>query len=128
MDPIPDEVRRFLDENVESVDQLEVLRILGEDPAREWAAGELAGELQADPQALSSDLVALHSRGLLKRAARGTEVFCQYGPATPELADALGLLLRVYLERPVTMIRLVSTRASRAIRSFAEAFRFRKEG
>ena len=50
------------------------------------------------------------------------------GPATPEVGDGLARLLQVYRERPVTLIRLASTRDFKALRSFADAFRLRKEG
>src|SRR5688572_11806740 len=102
VDPFPEEIRRFLDGNVESVEQLEVLRVLGEDPAREWSAADLAGEVQATPEALAAHLAALHRRGLLVSTTRDAGLYCRYGPHTPELEGMLGRLLGLYRERPVT--------------------------
>ncbi|HJT75788.1 MAG TPA: ArsR family transcriptional regulator [Gemmataceae bacterium] len=128
MEAFPEEVKRFLDANVETVEQLEILRILAEDPGREWPSGELAREVQAQPPALLTHLAALHGRGLLALETRGTDVICRYGPKTPELEAGLSRLLQVYRERPVTMIKLVYARAKDVLRTFAEAFRIRKEG
>lgn len=128
MDPIPDEIRQFLEGNIESVDQLEILRILGEDPGREWATADLAREAQCRPDDAAAHLAALHGRGLVSRVERGGNVVGRYGPATPDLERRLGLLLAMYRERPVTLIKLVAARANAALRAFADAFRLRKEG
>jgi hypothetical protein len=125
---LPEEVNRFLEANIDSVEQLEILRVLGEDPAREWAAADLAQAVQAQPQTIGPHLIALQGRGLLATATRGTDLFCRYGPATPELGDMVSRLLQAYRERPVTMINLVYARARDSLRSFADAFRLRKEG
>lgn len=127
MDPLPEEVKQFVEANVASVDQLEVLRLLGEDRQREWSAAELARELQAPPQDMPAQLGALQARGLLAVTPRGTELYCRHGARTPELEAMLDRLLQVYRQRPVTLIRLVSARANEVLRTFADAFRIRKE-
>jgi hypothetical protein len=126
-EPIPEDVRRFLDANIESIDQLEVLRVLGEDPAREWQAAALAAAVQAPPESMAGHLAALAGRGLLAAETRGTELVCRYKPATPEIAAILTRVLQVYRERPVTVIKLVYARAADPLRAFADAFRLRKE-
>jgi hypothetical protein len=125
VDPIPEEVKRFVEENIDSVDQLEILRILGESPEKEWNAADLAREVQT--QAIASHLAVLHGRRLIATWTRGAEPFCRYGPGTPELENMMSRLLQVYRERPVTMINLVYARAKEVLRSFADAFRLKKE-
>lgn len=127
VNPFPDEVARFLDANVESVDQLEILRLLGEDAQKEWNATDLAREVQVTPQVLVKQLAALQGRGLLQTITRGADVYCCLCPGTPELDQQLRLLLQIYRERPVTTINRVSSRARSALQSFADAFRIRKE-
>lgn len=128
MEAFPEEVKHFLETNIETVEQLEILRLLGEDPQREWHSGELAREVQAQPQAVLAHLAALHGRGLLTLEMRGTDLVGRHGAKTPELEAAVGRLLHVYRERPVTTINLVYARARDVLRTFAEAFRVRKEG
>ncbi len=127
VEPIPEEVKRFLEANIDSVDQLEILRVLGEDREREWAAADLARVVQTQPQAIGPHLTALQGRKLLTTQTRGTEFLCCYGPDTPELEALTDRLLQVYRERPVTMINLVYARAREALKTFADAFRFKKE-
>ena len=126
MQPLPEDVTRFLYDHVESIDQLEILRVLGEDREKEWDSVALAAAVQAEPQAVRAHLTALHARGLLTIAAR-RGLSCRYGVRTPELESMVGRLLQMYRERPVTMIKMVYERAKDPLRAFADAFRIRKE-
>ncbi len=128
MEPLPDEVARFIEQNIESVDQLEILRILAVNREKEWSSAALAREVQTQPQTIGLQLDALESRGLLT-VVRGPSLTYRHGPHTPELDKKVSQLLGLYNERPVTMIRLVAARAANAaLKTFAEAFRLRKEG
>jgi hypothetical protein len=125
---IPEEVERFLDANIESIDQLEILRILGDQPDKEWDAAELARAVQAGPQALVAHLAALQSRGLVGGVASGSELHWRHGARTPELEGEVARLLQVYRERPVTLIKMVYAKAGAQLRALAEAFRVREGG
>ena len=126
-EPLPEDVRRFVDEYVESLDQLEILRVLSEDPGREWSAAEVATEIHAEPSAVAASLAALGGRGLLTLSARGVDSVARHGARTPELEDRVSRVLNFYLERPVTMIKYVYARANERLRAFSDAFRLRKE-
>lgn len=115
MNRIPEQVRQFIEVNIDSVDQLEILRILGEDPEKEWSATALVEAVQSSSQAIGQHLAALQSRGLLVAATRGPVFYCRFGAQTSELNDTMARLLQVYRERPVTMINLVHAKARRAI-------------
>ena len=127
MNPIPSEVSQFLETHIDSVDQLEILRVLWEDPDKEWRAVDLAGEAQTPAEAIGSHLAAMQGRGLLATKTRGTDLFCRYGAATPELAQKVSRLLQVYRERPVTMIKYLYARAKDPLKALADAFRLKKE-
>jgi predicted ArsR family transcriptional regulator len=127
VDPIQEEVRRFVVANIDSVVHLEILRILGENPDIEWSAAELAQEVQTPAQTLKTHLTVLHARGLVVLTTKATELFCRYGAGTPELENRMRHLLQVYRERPVTMINLVYAKAKEMLKTFAEAFRLKKE-
>lgn len=126
-DPLSDDVRRFLDENVESLEQLEILRVLAEDPGRAWGATELAGAIQAEPATAAKHLTALGGRGLITLTTAGAEAAGRHGARTPELGAKVDALLAAYRQRPVTMIKLVYERANERLRAFSDAFRLRKE-
>lgn len=50
MEPFPEDVAKFMYDNVETIDQLEILRVLGEDREKVWELVALAKEVQAVPQ------------------------------------------------------------------------------
>lgn len=127
MEPFPEELTRFMNDQVESIDQLEILRVLGEDPQKEWDSIALAAEVQSEPQAVRGHLAAMQARGLLQTMATGGALSCRFGVANPELERVVGLLLRMYRERPVTMIKMVYRRTKDPLRDFSDAFRIRKE-
>ncbi len=126
MDLFPDDIRRFIEAAVESIDQLEILRVLGEDSSRAWDVAGLAAAVHADPPAVAAHAAALHARGL---AAAGAGPTYQFGPRTPELGILVARLLELYRERPVSLIRLVyagaAARAADPLLSFSNAFRLR---
>jgi predicted transcriptional regulator len=127
MDQIRDDVVAFLDANVESFEQLELLRMLGEAREKEWQIAALAKEVQVDAPTATRHLAALCGRGLITRVATGSESAYRFGCQTPELEQKLVDTLQVYNERPVSMIKLVYAQASNPLRAFADAFRVRKE-
>jgi len=127
-EPFPADVVRFLDSHVESIDQLEILRILGEAPSRGWSVASLVTEVQTSARNIAAHLSALRDRGLLNYEGVGTDLVWRYAPATPELAAITLRVLQIYRERPVSMIKLVYARADDPLRAFANAFRLRDGG
>lgn len=93
MEPLPEEIRRFLDANIDSVEQLEILRILQSVPDKEWSAPGLVREIQASAPVILAHMQTLHNRGLLTLLSRGEENLCRQGASTPELTAALRQLL-----------------------------------
>lgn len=127
MEPLPEDVLRFLDTAIQSVDQLEILRLLSENPSRAWSPWELAPKVQTDSQAVTHHLTALHARGLITAEKRDTGSVWRFGAQSPELQAELDRLMTIYRERPVSMIKAVYNRPAEVLRSFADAFRLRKQ-
>ncbi|QEH33426.1 hypothetical protein OJF2_19280 [Aquisphaera giovannonii] len=114
METIPESVIQFLDGNVESIEQLEILRVLAEDPRRRWDLNSLARVVQAAPRSVRGHLAAMCERGLVEMTGLALDVSCRYGRKPPELERRIRRLLEIYRERPVTVIRLVYERAGAA--------------
>lgn len=125
MDTFPQDVKQFIEANIDSVAQLEILRFLAEAPEREWRAAALASEVQA--HSIGHDLALLEQRGLLVTRTLEADLFCRYGPRTSELQDGMDHLLRIYRERPVTMINLVYAKVRRMPQTFVDVFRSKKD-
>ncbi len=118
-------VRAFIADHVDSVVQLEVLLLLHREPQRSWSPTGVAKVLRIDEAWVASQMADLQAHGLLKRQD-GQPGQYQYAPAQPELHESVVLVARAYAERPVSVINLVYSKPIDKLRSFSEAFRFRK--
>lgn len=123
---LPEDVRRFIIDSVDSVEQLEILLLLHQHRDRAWDAEAVARELRVSPLSAGERLRELAADGLLeKRGGKPAEY--RYAPASPKLDEAVRGLVTAYAERRVTVINLIFSKPVDRIRTFADAFRFRKD-
>jgi hypothetical protein len=122
----PEALRSFIRDNIPDVDAAEILLLLARNRERRFdlhgLLAELASTAVTEPVA-RKHLTLLQERGLVVSTRASTY---QYSPSTPQLDSAVRALTRVYNERPVTMVRMIYTLRDEKIRSFADAFRFKK--
>lgn len=108
---LTEQTTRFIDTKIDSVDQLEILRLLAAHRNRIWGADVLAQQLQIQPESLMPHLKVLESRGLIT-VSRLAGITYRHGPVNSELDDQLMQMLQQYNERPVTVIRRVYNKPS----------------
>lgn len=121
---IPAAVEGFIQENIPSVEQLEVLLLLSQSPDKEWSALEISRELYRQPESVATRLEALRDRGLLS-ARQDTQLFYRYS-AGAEQQEIVKNLDRAYRERKDAVIRLIFSRPADNLRAFSDAFRIRR--
>ena len=111
-----------------TVDAVELLLQLRRTPQQWWNAGDAHRALAPDASLSEADATRyfnlLHRNGLVALAPDGS---VQYRPATGELEQHAQTLAQAYLERPVTLIRVVYALRDQNIKSFADAFKLRKD-
>jgi hypothetical protein len=122
---LPEVVRRFIVDHVDSVEQLEILLLLHQHPGRTWDAEAVARELRISALSAGDRLEDMRRVGLLVRV-EGRPGGFRYAPETPGLEDAVSGLATAYAERRVTVINLIFSKPVDKIRTFADAFRLRK--
>jgi hypothetical protein len=120
---IPDRVARFVDEHIHSVEQLEVLLLLRHEPEREWTVPDVALEVPTSPKSAADRLDDLARRGFL---VRDGETY-RYDGSDRGRDATVGELEDVYARRRVSVIGLIFSKPSETIRTFADAFRIRRE-
>lgn len=122
---IPEKVRRFILERINSVESLEILLLLSGQPTQEWSAEEVSRKLCTRLESASAQLHALQLAKLL--VIIGTEpAKYRFNPASPE-ADVVSDLEKVYKQRRVSVISFIYSKPSDPLRAFSDAFRLRKE-
>ena len=119
-------MRQFITEHIDSVMQLEILLLLAAQPAKVWTPTELAQELRIDPAWVDAQLQTMGGRGVIA-VTEESPVGFRYEPRTPALAETVRELAQAYADRRVTVIGLIFSKPIDKIRSFADAFRIRKD-
>lgn len=123
---ISQDVRALIFERIDSVVHLELLLLLQADPGRAWTAEEVAQQLRIEPSWAIGQLGELASRGLLAPTADAPDAY-RYAPHPPELDAIVVQLSKDYAERRVTVITLIFSKPVDKLRTFADAFRLRKD-
>lgn len=122
---VPDEVKRFLAEHVRSVMALELLLVLRADPARTWTAEQLCRELRCGHDWMNRELARLAERGLVTKAEDSGEF--RYARNPVEADGPMAWLAASYPDRRYSIIQAIYAGPADPIKSFADAFRLRKE-
>lgn len=126
MTELPEDIRQFIAANVTSVAQLELLLLLRTEREREWTATEVGRTLYAGTTGMIEQLNDLEAKGLLY-VTHTPEAHYRYRPVNDETDSLIGRLATLYQERRVAVISLIYAEPTHKARSFADAFRIRKE-
>ena len=121
---IPDGVRAFLLQCIDSVEQLEVLLHLHRTPQEFWTSESVAQALYSNPASIAQRLAGLHSNGLLIQTSGSAY---RYQPKTAELDVTVSQLAETYRQRRVAVITVIASKPLEKVRAFSEAFRLRKK-
>lgn len=122
-DAIPDDLRAFIARHVHSVEQLEILCLLAENPAQVWSEKEVFKLIQSSEKSVAANLRRFLEERLLVFVS---ETGYRFSPETPELARLAVALAKSYRERRVTIIETIYSLPLDPVRQFADAFRLRK--
>jgi DNA-binding IclR family transcriptional regulator len=120
---LPEDVHRFLHQNIESVEQLEVLLLLWRTPERGWTSDEVATAVYSHPSSVVRRLAMLLGQGLLRERESGCY---QYAPRTADLHETVTRLDHMYRERRVAVITQIASKPIENVRAFSDAFRIRR--
>lgn len=126
---LPSDIREdlalLLDTHFDSVAKLEVFILLGRDD-RTWSPDALAVELRSSPEGATHILEDLASRGLAERQSDGYAI-----AAALDVRASARDLGQLYATRRLSVInriyRPAKRRPSDPVRSFADAFRIKKD-
>jgi hypothetical protein len=124
-DEFPIDVKQFIADHIDSVAQFELLLLLRGDPSRAWTPQDAGRALYASADAIAIQMAELQSRRLLA-AGVGDRTFV-YRPENAELARQVDRLADLYRERRVAVITAIYAKPTDKLRSFADAFRLRKD-
>jgi hypothetical protein len=120
-----DEFCEFLQRHVGGVDAAELLLLLAKDRPRWWEVSELHAQLAVATTLAESDVlryldVLQHGTLVTRDADRRVRY-----RSSPSHDAFVANLARLYLERPVTLFRVIYALRDAKIKTFADAFKLR---
>jgi len=121
---LPADVRTFLTEQIRSLEQLEILLLLGQTPEKSWTPAEVYQVVRSSERSVGDTLETLRKQGLLRLENAGAAY--QFSPPNDQLKDTIGSVARLYVERRVKIVEAIYSEVSE-LDQFAKAFRLRKD-
>jgi DNA-binding MarR family transcriptional regulator len=121
------EVDQFILQEMDTVPHLEALLLLWNSRPKEWTVEEMASALYVAPGPAQSILQRLARRGLLT-ASRGSPESYRYQSVSSKRDSLIEAVEAAYRRDLIRISRMIHAAAAPAIRDFAEAFRFKKDG
>ena len=125
-DQVPPAVRQFLARYIRSVEQLEILLLMHDQPHRAWSAADVYGVIRSSEASISARLEAFASEGFLA-VEKGTPQTYRYAPKSGELSSAVSDTASAYKTWRIRVVEAIFAPSSDPVQSFANAFRLRKD-
>ena len=125
-EPIPEIVRRFIIDHINSVESLEVLLLLSTGTIREYTPEEVCRTLCTSLESATARLRELHRSRLLVTVENAGSPKYRFDPANAE-AKVVADLEKVYKTRRVSVISFIYSNPTDPLRAFSDAFRLRKD-
>lgn len=123
LDPdISGEVRELIQRRLATMDHVELLMVLRADRTASLSRAQLVSQVRKPEQLVELCLRALVDGGLVAQLSDGTYRYA----AQAEVDRTAEAVIKLYNERPVTLVRLLYERPS-AVSTFADAFKLRKD-
>ncbi|HEU4323822.1 MAG TPA: hypothetical protein VFS21_11800 [Roseiflexaceae bacterium] len=123
---IPDEVRSFVAQRIDSAELLETLLLVHSDPDREWTPDQVARSIYTVPAGATRRLEQLVEMGLAASNGAANPAY-RYAPSRAALAAQVDALAHAYRQARVAVINLIYNKPPDPLRSFADAFKLRKD-
>lgn len=114
----------MIQRHLATMDHVELLTVLRAGRDESFAVARLAEQIRKPEELVQLCLVALAGAGLAAELSDGTYRYAAREPTLDATAEAV---IRLYNERPVTLVRLLYERPPTAINTFADAFKLRKD-
>lgn len=122
----PDDVRLFVEKNIDSLEELEILLFLHRQSPQGWSIESVTNALYTHPQSIGNKLRSLQVKGLLEvQDEQGVPAF-RFRPSGKD-AFLVDRPARLYAERRLSVINIILSKPLPNVQAFADAFDLRKE-
>lgn len=122
------EVKTFIDENISTFEDLQVLLLMHGRPGYKWDAAAVAEQLRIDPISASSHLMKLYARGLIShKTNKGILYDFEYSPHVGNKEHQISALAAAFERARTEVIDYIFLKSRGQLQSFADAFKVKKD-
>lgn len=118
------DLRNFIAGHIQSVEHLEILCLLAQEPGKAWTVADTYRRIQSTERSVQEGLQYFVARELLAADPNGAFRFL---PKTAALNTSVLELVKAYRERRVAVIETIYKKPIESVQHFADAFRIRKD-
>ena len=122
-DLIPEDVKQFIVNNIDSVAELEGLLLCSLNPETGWNAETLAQRLYINSEQAESILERLYAQGFLAVKEDKSKKY-YYHPRSQQLGETADRVAEVYSKYLVPVTNLIHSKPQPKVQQFADAFKF----
>jgi hypothetical protein len=123
---IPDDIRQFIMQSIDSIAQMEALLLFRNQPETQWSTITIAQRLYMTEKQAQLILDQFVNRGIIFKLPGKTALY-QYKPLSQELAEMIDKTVDFYGRFLVPVTHLIHSKAQARMQAFADAFRIRKD-
>lgn len=125
LDPdIPQDARDLVQRHLATMDHVEILMVLRAERDESFSVQRIASQIRKPEPLVEACLEALAEAGLAAQLSNGAY---RYAALDAPLDSAAESVIRLYNERPVTLVKMLYERPPSAVSTFADAFKLRKD-
>jgi hypothetical protein len=124
---IPEDIKRFLLEKIDSIAQWEGLLLMQAAPEKTWNGQEIAQNLYISLKETTQLLADLEAREIIESIRGQTPVLYRYRPCTVELDMVIKRTAKLYRQSLISITNIIHSKSKSRVQEFADAFRIRKD-
>lgn len=121
---ISEDAREMIHRHLATMDHVELLMILRGGREESFSRAQLTETMRKPDELVGLCLESLVESGLGAQLSDGTYRYAAREPGLDRTAESV---VKLYNERPVTLVRLLYERPPTAVNTFADAFKLRKD-
>jgi hypothetical protein len=124
---IPHRIQQFISVHIQSLEELEILLLLLDNPRKEWGTLAICSALLMERPIAETALVNLENSALVFKRTVADEQLYRINSTKPDQVATLNEVAQWYATHRLKIITLICRQPLNRLQSFADAFRFRKE-
>ena len=125
-DCIPDDVKQFIVERIDSIAQLEALLLVRDSPQVDWTVNAVAKRLYIGEQEARVILQRLYADGFLIASPEKSLVY-RYHVRSPELGQTVDRVAALYSMYLIPVTNLIHAKPRTRVQEFADAFKLKSD-